>query len=123
MLWVMLSVSLMGSPRMTEQVETVDVLEINHVVADGVLVFTQVIYWRWEADNRLHASAWRRVEAEHRVNRRGGIYTDTWTRDGKIYKVRSRGFRERWSDFDPELMDRKEWPECRRVWFQTRMCN
>ena len=123
MLWVMLSVSLMGSPRMTEQVETVDVLEINHVVAEGVLVFTQVIYWRWEADNRLHAAAWRRVEAEHRVDRRGGIYTDTWTRDGKIYKVRSRGFRERWSDFDPELMDRKEWPECRRVWFQTRMCN
>ena len=123
MLLIIASVLCGSSAGKVERVETVDVIEINHVVAEGVLVFTQVIYWRWEADNRLHAAAWRRVEAKHRVNRVNGIYTDTWTHEGKLYKVRSRGFRERWSDFDPELLDRKEWPECRRVWFKSRMCN
>ena len=123
MLLIIASVLFGNSEGRVERVETVDVIEINHVVAEGVLVFTQVIYWRWENDNRLHAAAWRRVEAEHRVNRVSGIYSDTWRRDGINYRVRSRGFRERWSDLDPELLDRKEWPECRRVWFKSRMCN
>ena len=123
MLLIIASVLCVSSTGRVEQIETVDVIEVNHVICDGTETFTQMIYWRWKRDNRLHAEAWRRVETDHRVNRVRGTYTDTWTRDGKIYKVRSRGFRERWSDYDPELLDRKEWPECRRVWFQTRMCN
>lgn len=122
MLLIIASVLFGNSAGRAERIETVDVIEINHAYSGESLTFTQVIYWRWEKDNRLHAVAWRRVEAEYRVNRVQGIYRDEWTRDGVRYKVRSKGFRERWSDYDPELLDRKEWPVSRRYFFGL-MCN
>ena len=107
----------MGLSRPNVQTETVDVIELNHVVDDGEVRFTQMIYWRWESDGRLHAAAWRRVAENHYVCQVGTHCRDEWQRDGVTHVVRGETYRERWSQYDPELEDRKEWPQSRRVWF------
>jgi hypothetical protein len=99
------------------------VIELNHVVNDGVITFSQLIYWRWESDGKLHAAAWRRVDENYYVRQVGTKHRDEWFAGGVTYRVIGRAYRERWSQYDPEIEDRKEWPQSRRVWFEASMCN
>jgi hypothetical protein len=96
---------LTSTPRQP-QPTWVDVIELNHVVRDDAVVFSQVIYWRWERDGRLHVVAWRSVPVDYSVQRVRGVWIDE--REGQRFY--GRGYRFRISDYDPEMEDRKAWP-------------
>lgn len=100
-----------------EEVSWVDVIEINQIVKEGgEVALTQVIYWRWEKDNRLHVVAWKTVPEDFLVHRIKGVWVDEF-RDAKSKrKVYGRGFRFRKSGYDPEIQDRVLWPDCNRRW-------
>jgi hypothetical protein len=96
---------LMTSEPRRPQPTWVDVIEVNHVIRGETLSLTQVIYWRWENDGRLHVVAWRSVEEDYAVQRVDGHWIDYY--QGR--RVYGRSYRFRCSDYDPEIEDRKVW--------------
>ena len=118
----MLSVVLMSlTGKDRPQPNWVDVIEVNHVVRDGKVTLTQVIYWRWESDNRLHVVAWRTVPEDYTVQRVGNRWIDEYQEGTQRMRVYGRGYRFRRSDYDPEMEDRKVWPVERRVFGRVRV--
>ena len=103
---------LIASGKETPKSAWCDVIEINHVVRGEKVCLDQVIYWRFESDGKLHAIAWRSVPEDYLVQRVRGVWIDR-TDERRVY---ARSFRERWTDYDPEMMDRSEWPVERRKW-------
>lgn len=98
-------------------VQHCDVIELNHVHnREGSVTFQQIIYWRWESDDRLHVCAWRVVTGDYVVRNLSGSYTDMWSKGGILYKVRGKSFRRTRTMYDPEILDRQQWAVERRVW-------
>lgn len=95
--------------RHVEHRERVDVIELNHVYNENGHVFSQLIYWDWY-DNGLHVVAWTMApkEKENPVRLVGGEYIHTmFSRDGRsVMHIRAKSFRERHTQFDPEIEDR-----------------
>lgn len=97
--------------------EVVDVVEVHHyVAADGSPIFSQVIFWEF-VDGRETVRDFRML--------REGAAIPTWhhARDsahcavvanGRVIRVWGRAWRERWTDFDPEMQDRSERPVAER---------
>lgn len=100
-----------------EEVSWVDVIEVNQIIKeDEKVALTQVIYWRWERDGRLHVVAWKTVPEDFVVYCVRGVWIDDF-KDAKIKrKVYGRGFRFRRSGYDPEIQDRVLWTEQNRQW-------
>lgn len=114
---IMLSVALMSlTGKDRPQPSWVDVIEVNHLMRCEEVALSQVIYWRWEHDNRLHVVAWRTVAPDYTVPRVRGVWIDEFTDGRTIRKVYGRGYRFRRSDYDPELHDRILWPVENRQW-------
>jgi len=99
--------------------DQIDMFELNHYFnGDGVLVFDQLIFWRWdEGDGAFEVAAWRLVKSPHQLPRRDwrrGGYVVIW-RDGKILReVRAPAMVEPWTQHDPEMDDRNRLPKRRR---------
>jgi hypothetical protein len=112
-------VSLGIAPRGDVARETVDLMEINHFYDEhGRLVFDQVIFYDWSKDDaRYMVRAWRLIKNPAQVPQRDwkeGGYVAVW-QDGELLRqVRSPSFRETWTQYDPELVEREYLPKERR---------
>lgn len=100
--------------------DRVEVIETNHFYdADAKPVFTQAIFW--SDDNRI--IDWRlvrnrqdepRANIEVRRDYRTGGYVAAWDDNGLLREVRAKCWRETWTQYDVELVDRDKWPVCNR---------
>ena len=86
-------------------------IEINHFFDDHArLVFTQVIFWDWFADeSTYHVHDWRMLTKRNqwpvRDWMRGGVVA-IW-RDGEVLRiVRARNVLETYTQYDREIYDR-----------------
>ena len=99
--------------------DLVDVIELNHVYdGDGQRVLSQYIFWDWhECSARHHVVAWRLWKSgqPHPVRDwpHGG-YTLVF-HDGQVMRiVRAKHYHETWTQFDPEIDDRRRLSQDRR---------
>ena len=92
--------------------DTADIIEVNHYYdANGKHVFDQVIFWDWHDDDcTFRVAAWRFLKPENHFPRRDpvrGGYVHIWKDEGRLRCVRSKWFRETWTQYDPEVNDRE----------------
>ena len=119
-----LVVSLGISPRENVAREAVDLIEVNHFYDEhGRLVFDQVIFYDWSQDDaRYMVRAWRLVKNPAQLPQRDwkdGGYAAVW-QDGDLMRhVRAKSFRETWTQYDPELVEREFLPKERRKELMT----
>jgi len=92
--------------------DTVDVIEINHYYDDqGQLVLDQMIFYDWSPrKSHYDVRAWRLLKSPIQTPRKDvatGRYVAIW-RDGKtIRKVLAKNVRESWTQYDPEMVERR----------------
>ena len=103
------------SPADEVTVDQVDLVEVNHFYDDqGRLVFDQVIYFDWSAQQgRYQVRDWRLLKTQTQVplrDWREGGYVSEWEdfkqRNG-LRRVKSKSVRETWTQYDPELVERE----------------
>lgn len=94
------------------KVDRRDMVEVNHVCdCDGHIKFTQIIAWEWLPDYAVYrAQDWRIIDGWHDTS---GVIS-AW-KDGTLWRVRAKLFRETWTDIDVEMQDRKFFPEQKRA--------
>lgn len=99
--------------------ESVDLIEVNHFYDEqGRLVFDQVIFYDWSPPHsRYQVIAWRLVKCRSQLPSRdwnGGGHVAIWADGETIRSVRAAGYRETWTQYDPELVERETLPKCQR---------
>ena len=99
--------------------DRVDLVEVNHFYDEqGKLVFDQIIFYDWsEADGRYNVRAWRLLKSNAQVpyrNWRQGDFVAVWHDGDILRKVQATSFRESWTQYDPELIEREYLPKDRR---------
>ena len=99
--------------------DTADVIELNHYYDEqGNLVFDQLIFWEWWGEeSAYHVFAWRFVKSPSQIPRRDwhrGGYVIIWHDSGQLRRVRSPARRETWTQYDPEVYDRRFVPQDQR---------
>ena len=83
--------------------ETCACVERNHYFdGDGRLVFSQFVFWDW--DGRHNVAAWRLEKDEFRFH----PPIVTWSENDRVRQVRGAYWRESWTQYDPELAERRE---------------
>lgn len=95
--------------------ERVDLIELNHFYDElGRHQFDQVIFYEWSPDyRRFHVIAWSLVEGDlsrlpSKVSGSGETSVHWFDRDSKIKReVRSKLYRETWSQVDPERANKQ----------------
>lgn len=113
-------------PRTPLLTDSVDVIEVNHTysTATNGLVLSQVIAWNWSTgDRRYRIVAWRLITNKNwkPVRRaRNGFYETIAADKGYLRKITSRSVVETWTDYDPEMIRRNDWPQDMRKGFETR---
>ncbi len=120
---LMLSVPLSSAGTGRAIHDRVDLIELNHFYDDlGRHQYDQVIFYEWSPDYcRFHVIAWCLVEDDQgrMPKREAGSreYVVRWfDRDSKIQReVRSKLYRETWSQVDPERANKKLIDEKYRV--------
>jgi len=104
--------------------ESVDLVELNHFYDEhGRLVFDQVIFYDWSpGDSRYMVRAWRLVKNPNilpvRDWDRGG-YRSLWQDGEQLRDIHALSFRETWTQYDPELVEREFLPKERRKELRT----
>jgi hypothetical protein len=95
-----------------------EVVEVNHYHdANGEHVFDQVIFYSWSAQRkRFDVREWRlaKCESMYPVWRRNSWLT-RWHEDGVMREVVASSRRETWTQYDPELTERKHLHETQRL--------
>jgi hypothetical protein len=96
--------------------DRVDLIEVNHFYNErGSLVFDQIIFYDWSAaEGRFHVRAWRLVKCPAQIPHRDGQrgeYVAVWSDGEVLRRVRSDSFRESWTQYDPELLEREYLPK------------
>lgn len=94
-----------------------DMIEVNHHLGPirGEVLFTQVILWeRLPYNGKYRVVAWKMLE-DSQVTFVGGMYRVTVPDGLRTVDVRSRMFRESWSQEDPEAIDKKKWGDRSRL--------
>lgn len=96
----------------------VDVTEINHKYSnDGTLTFTQVIYWDYyPCCGTHHVVAWRMYKSIQQYPRHHAHPTYPYISYCSYHQTHiiSRSKRETWTQYDPEIDDRRKLPEHQR---------
>ena len=105
--------------------EFVDCIELNHFYdARARLVYDQVVFYEWTpTTGKFQVRAWCLVDDREQLNRRPikneetGIYESEYldTNTRLIRRIRSRLFRESWSQLDPERENKRVHPESLRI--------
>jgi hypothetical protein len=114
--YALLAVAVIGAlPLDLVTTDAADVIELNHLYdGDGRPVFDQVIFWQWHADEgAYHVLAWRLWKSPAQTPWRewlAGGFVTTWFDGDRLRLVRSRSYRETWTQHDPELEDRQLLP-------------
>jgi hypothetical protein len=106
-------------PRDSIATDTVDVIELNHFFdEEGRPVFDQVIFWEWRQEQEaFHVLAWRLWKSPAQTPERDwqrGEFRTLWFDADQLRDVRATSYRETWTQFDPELEDRQQFPPNRR---------
>ncbi len=110
-----------GIPREEVAEDEMDLIEVNHFHDDnGRLVFSQVIFYEWAQVDpskgggwRYQVRAWRMLKVTAQIPRRdhtNGGYVTIWhdTQNGDVMrKVKAQCFRETFTQYDPELIERE----------------
>ena len=100
-------------------VDRVDLAEVNHFYDEhGKRVFDQVIFYDWSAGSgRYQVRAWRLMKSPGQFPVKDwsrGDWTAVW-HDGEVLReVRAASFRETWTQYDPELVERDYLPKEKR---------
>jgi hypothetical protein len=113
--------------------ETFDLVEINHFYDDnGKLVFDQCIWYNWEdkftyhtfaeekiiVGPRFNVVAWRLIKNNNyipRFNHKNKTYESIFFDGDNIRIINTFSFRETWTQYDVELVERDFIPkECRK---------
>jgi hypothetical protein len=102
------SLLLAFSPSGEPDAVRVDLVEVNHYYdEDGRKLLDQAIFFDWcEATNRYQVREWRLLRTTEEFPRLApnGTYA---TRVGRDSIVVAKRYRETWSQYDPELIERK----------------
>lgn len=99
--------------------DQVDLIELNHFYDElGKHVFDQVIFYNWSPRaGRYNICAWRLLKDDSQIPHRDWSrdrYLTRWY-DGRILReVQSDAFRESWTQYDPELVERAYLPKDQR---------
>ena len=114
-----LLVGLGSTPRDEVTIDRVDLVELNHFFDDhGKLVLDQLIFYDWSpAESRYQVRAWRLLKNPAQVPKRDaadGGYVARWHDGSVLRKVYARQFRETWTQYDPELVEREFLPKDKR---------
>lgn len=96
-------------------VDRVDVVEVNHFYdGQGKLVFCQILWWEWRADEDGSAHRivdWRLMKSSGQLPVRvDGVWRCQWTDGERLRRVDAWSYRETWTQEDPELVDRLSMP-------------
>jgi hypothetical protein len=99
--------------------DRVDLVELNHFYDEqGRLVFDQLIFYDWSADDaRYQVRAWRLIKNSAQMPQRninGKGYLCTWQDGDVLRRVHAVAMRETWTQYDPELTEREFLPKERR---------
>lgn len=114
------ALALAALPLDLVSLESADAVELNHFYdGDGRLVFDQVIFWEWHANEGAYrVRAWRLWKSPAQTPRRDffrGGYVTVWFDGERLRVVRTKSFRETWTQHDPELDDRQLLPAHERA--------
>lgn len=87
---------------------TVDVIELNHFYDEnGKHVFDQLIFYDWNKYTCRHdVVAWRLVKDGNLPTKYLGRYRSCWSDGGVWRTVYATSYRESWTQYDPELVER-----------------
>lgn len=99
--------------------DSVDLIEINHVIqSDGRAEFTQIIFYDWVADEgRFQIRTWRmhkQVQRAPYFDGNADRYTLRFYDKGLLREVHSKSVRHTWTNYDPEVAERKVLPVHKR---------
>lgn len=104
----------LDKPLCAPLIDRVAVIEANHFYDEaGRHVFDQHIYYDACPDTgALRLRDWRLIKSgsQNCYRAPGGMIVSTWWDDGILRQVQAPEFRETWTQYDPELADRAEWP-------------
>lgn len=91
-----------------------DLVEVNHLYdEDARHIFTQTIYFDWcDETCRFQVRAWRLVKRQSLMPAKGGdVFRASWIENGDTLRsVSAKAFRESWTQYDPELIERDVLP-------------
>lgn len=113
-------------PSAEQQTARVDLIEVNHYHDDtGRHVFDQMIFYEWEpVYSRYHVREWRLAKSETRLPRRdyrAKVWRVVFYDAGEPRIVEATEYRETWTQYDPELVNREHLPqEARRPLWRRR---
>jgi hypothetical protein len=91
--------------------DRVDLVELNHFYNEhGQLVFDQIIFYDWcPVAGRFQVRAWRMVKSPWQIPQRDwqrGGWSAMWQDGNQIRIIYASAFRETWTQYDPELVER-----------------
>ncbi len=91
--------------------ESVDVVEVNHFYdLDGKLVLDQLLFYRWNV-NHHQLIDWRLIKSPECLPvRHGSRWECIWVNGTQLRRIRCASYRETWTQFDPEVVDRDVLP-------------
>jgi len=103
-------------------VDEVDLIEINHYFDDkGRHVLDQIIFYDWSAQqSRYQVRDWRMLKRPTQIpyrDWRSRTYVAVWhdPHDGEVLRqVIAKAFRETWTQYDPEIVERDYLPKEKR---------
>jgi hypothetical protein len=109
--WICLS--LLPAPHAPRPVE-VDLIELNHVYdGEGRPLLSQHIFWT-RHESEFHVRAWA-LDQGFRAEKRGGRWRLIVFDKERSVEVSALSRVETWTQYDPELLDRKSWPPEQRA--------
>lgn len=116
------------APREDLARDRVDLIELNHFYNEhGQLVFDQIIFYEWcPAAGRFQVRAWRMVKSPSQLPQRDwqrGGWSALWQDGDQTRLIYASGFRETWTQYDPELVERQYLPKERRKELRTARLN
>ena len=123
---VVLAIALLSTvPMSNVYIETVDIVEINHMYSpQGKIVFTQLIGWELFDDVGYVAQWWHQVRRPLTVTYGQRRVTVLISHEQRVIRVYATTLRETWTQYDPELENRHLIPGPRRglpVWRRQRL--
>lgn len=110
------------SPANTMLKDRVDLIEVNHFYDEqGRFVYDQIVFYDWcPRECRYQLRDWRLIKNGNQIplqDAKTGEFTAVWS-DFKsrnvLRKTTARLFRESWTQYDPELVEREFLPESKR---------
>lgn len=99
-----------------------NLIEKNNIYdKDGLYTFTQYIYYNWDPELKRNIVIDFVIQETRKfeVIEVNNFFHQKIVKDHKIYKIRAKHFRESWTQFDPEILNKKYLPERLRENFQS----